>query len=86
MDDGTVDDAWVRIVVPRNGIDGEPPVRIKVRAVCECGTQHNYVPPDPQIGEWYTWVEDPCKRTITYTSIWENRIPSSPSSGKILVK
>lgn len=80
MDDGK--SGWVKISVPRDGVCGEPPVVIKVPKVCKCGGFHEYEAPNPQIGEWYTFVSDPCEHTVTYTSLWEQRIVPSPSSSR----
>lgn len=81
MDEGK---GWVKISIPKKGIFGEPPVVIKIPETCRCGGVHQYDPPNPQIGEWYTYVVDPCEHTVTYTSLWKQRIVSPPSSRKII--
>ncbi len=64
----------VRILIPKNGIYGDPPVKIKILRICRCGEAHVFEAPNPQMGEWYTCVVDPCEHTVTYTSLWELKL------------
>jgi hypothetical protein len=85
MDDGNTK-GWIKISVPKDGVCGEAPVLIRVPIVCKCGILHDYEAPNPQIGEWYTYVNDPCEHTVTYTSLWEQRITSPVSTRNIPMK
>ena len=81
MDDSREED-WVLISVPKNGVYGDAPTKIRFPKVCRCGKTHSFEPPNPQIGDWYSCVDDPCEHTVTYTSIWELRkVRSTRKSG-----
>ena len=73
MDDDGASDS-VKIMVPKKGIFGDPPVRIRIPKICRCGEAHVFEAPNPQIGEWYTYVTDPCEHTISYVSLWELKL------------
>jgi hypothetical protein len=73
MAEGTKED-WVKVIIPANGVFGNRPVTIKVPRVCVCGDVHKFDAPNPQHGDWYTTIDDPCSHTITYTKLWELKI------------